>query len=131
MSSRLIHRTEPTETQAPADHDRSPYENLHCRQLRESPPKSSPGAAKKLPCARALYSFKGERPDELTFSKGVSLRLLRRVNAEWLEGELDSRIGIFPANYVTIEVGLPSGKADSDLANSGLPYARALHDFPG
>lgn len=131
MSSRLIHRTEPTETLAQVDHGPSPYENLHCRQLRESPPKSSPVAAKKLPCARALYSFKGERPDELTFSKGVSLRLLRRVNAEWLEGELDSRIGIFPANYVTIEVGLPSGKADSDLANSGLPYARALHDFPG
>ena len=131
MSSRVIHRTEPTETLPPADHGPSPYENLHCRQLRESPPKSSPGAAKKLPCARALYSFKGERPDELTFAKGVSLRLLRRVNAEWLEGELDSRIGIFPANYVAIEVGLPSGKADSDLANSGLPYARALHDFPG
>ena len=132
MSSKQIHRAEPKDALTTAEHGPSPHENLHYRQqLRESSTKSSPGAAKKLPCARALYSFKGERPDELTFSKGVSLRLLRRVNAEWLEGELDSRIGIFPANYVTIEVGLPSGKADSDLANSGRPYARALHDFSG
>ena len=132
MSSRPSHGAEPTDASTPAEEGPSPYENRHCRQqMRENSSASSLGAAKKFPCARALYSFKGERPDELTFSKGVSLRLLRRVNAEWLEGELDSRIGIFPANYVTIEVGLPSGKADSDLANSGRPYARALHDFPG
>ena len=132
MSSSTSHRAEPTDAPPPSDEHPSVYENIHSRQrLRESSPRSSPGAVKKLPCARALYSFKGERLDELTFSKGVSIRLLRRVNAEWLEGELDSRIGIFPANYVTIEVGLPSGKADSDLANSGSPYARALHDFPG
>ena len=92
----------------------------------------SPGEKqRKKPCARALYSFKGERQDELTFSKGVSILLIRRVNADWLEGELDGKIGIFPANYVTIEVGLPSGKGGSDLANSGHPYARALHDFQG
>lgn len=110
---------------------RSSSNSKNTRQEGHSSSNSPGEKQRKTPCARALYSFKAERDDELTFSKGVSIRLIRRVNAEWLEGELDGKIGIFPANYVTIEVGLPSGKGGSELANSGHPYARALHDFQG
>lgn len=34
------------------------------------------------------------------------IQLKRRVNEEWLEGEIDGRTGIFPANFVRIEVPL-------------------------
>ena len=61
MLSRQIHGAEPTDALTTAKHGPSPHENLHCcQQLRESSPKSSPRAAKKLPCARALYTDKIE-----------------------------------------------------------------------
>ena len=107
------------------------YENIYKKKNSGTTQSSPVDKSRKRPCARALFSFKAERPDELPFSKGVSILLIRRVNADWLEGQLGDRIGIFPAEYVKIEVGLPSAKEDSELANSGLPYARALHKFSG
>ena len=63
-----------------------------------------------MPCARALFSFEGQSKHELNFSAGVSILLLRRIDENWLEGQLDGKVGIFPANYVKIELGSPSGK---------------------
>ena len=82
------------------------------------------------PCARALQSFNGQGPHELTFDAGVSILLLRRVDENWLEGKLQGRIGIFPAKSVRVEVGSPSLAQESALARSGRPYAVALQHFP-
>jgi len=98
-------------------------------------PRNSPtvnGVSRKVqPCARALYTFNGEKKDELSFSEGVKIRLLKRVDDNWLEGELNGNIGIFPQQFVKIEVGLPSKDGESVLAGSGKPYARALCNFHG
>jgi hypothetical protein len=64
----------------------------------------------KMPCARALYGFEGQSAHELNFSPGVSIKLLRRVDENWLEGKLEEKVGIFPASHVCIEVGSPSGE---------------------
>ena len=64
----------------------------------------------RVPCARALHGFQGQGDHELNFSAGVSILLLRRIDENWLEGKLDGKIGIFPANYVKVEVGSPTGK---------------------
>lgn len=98
-------------------------------------PRNSPkvnGINRKVqPCARALYTFNGEKKDELSFSEGVKIRLLKRIDDNWLEGELNGNIGIFPQQFVKIEVGLPSKDGESVLAGSGKPYARALCNFHG
>ena len=65
-----------------------------------------------MPCARALHGFEGQGTHELSFSAGVSILLLRRIDENWLEGKLDGKVGIFPANYVKIQLGSPSGKVD-------------------
>ncbi len=88
-------------------------------------------AGRQMPCARALYSFDGQGEHELTFSAGMSLLLLRRVDENWLEGELGGKIGIFPASHVHIELGCPSLAHENDLAGSGKPYAIALYTFSG
>ncbi len=62
-----------------------------------------------MPCARALYRFRGQSAHELNFSAGVSILLLRRIDENWLEGKLEGQVGIFPASHVKIEVGSPSG----------------------
>ncbi len=88
-------------------------------------------SSRQIPCARAVYSFDGEAEHELSFSVGMSLHLLRRVDENWLEGELAGRIGIFPASHVHIELGSPSLARENDLAGSGKPYALALFTFSG
>lgn len=84
-----------------------------------------------MPCARALFGFSGESDHELSFGVGVSILLLRRIDENWLEGQLDGKIGIFPANHVTIELGNPSLARESALASCGKPYAIALQQFSG
>ena len=68
-----------------------------------------------VPCARALHDFKGQAEHELNFSAGVSIRLMRRIDENWLEGKLDGKIGIFPANHVKIEAGSPTGKKSGEI----------------
>ena len=70
---------------------------------------------KPIPCARALHGFEGQSTHELSFSAGVSILLLRRIDENWLEGKLDGKVGIFPANYVKIQLGSPSGKYDRSI----------------
>ena len=90
------------------------------------------GAGERLmPCARAKFEFRAKSDVELSFSAGVSVRLLRRVDENWLEGELEGKVGIFPASYVDIELGTPSKARERELASSGRPYAVGLFDFTG
>ena len=37
---------------------------------------------------------------EVSFNKGDIIFIRRQVDNNWLEGELNGRIGIFPANYI-------------------------------
>ncbi|CAI8019793.1 Dynamin-binding protein [Geodia barretti] len=89
------------------------------------------GGDRLMPCARAKFEFQAKSDVELSFSAGVSVRLLRRIDDNWLEGELEGRVGIFPASYVEIELGTPSKARESSLASSGRPYAIGLFEFSG
>ena len=89
------------------------------------------GGERLMPCARAKFEFRANSEQELGFGAGVSLRLLRRIDDNWLEGELEGKVGIFPASYVEIELGMPSLARERELARSGRPYAIGLFDFPG
>ncbi|KAK7077034.1 E3 ubiquitin-protein ligase sh3rf3 [Halocaridina rubra] len=58
-----------------------------------------------IPLCKALYDFKmtnDEERDCLTFSKGEIITVLRRVDENWAEGKLGSRIGIFPLSFVDL-----------------------------
>ncbi|XP_032372893.1 vinexin isoform X6 [Etheostoma spectabile] len=52
--------------------------------------------------AVALFNFSGDLPVELSFRKGETINITRRVDEMWLEGRISgtSRSGIFPASYV-------------------------------
>jgi hypothetical protein len=39
---------------------------------------------------------------ELSFKKGDILLVLRRINDDWLEGEYEGLVGIFPLNHVEL-----------------------------
>ncbi|XP_062991699.1 sorbin and SH3 domain-containing protein 2 isoform X3 [Elgaria multicarinata webbii] len=53
----------------------------------------------RLP-ARAVYDFKAQTAKELSFKKGDTVYILRKVDQNWYEGEHYGRVGIFPISYV-------------------------------
>ncbi|XP_062349551.1 sorbin and SH3 domain-containing protein 2 isoform X13 [Cinclus cinclus] len=53
----------------------------------------------KLP-ARAVYDFKAQTSKELSFKKGDTVYILRKIDQNWYEGEHHGRVGIFPISYV-------------------------------
>nr|CAL37534.1 hypothetical protein [synthetic construct] len=53
----------------------------------------------KLP-AKAVYDFKAQTSEELSFKKGDTVYILRKIDQNWYEGEHHGRVGIFPISYV-------------------------------
>ncbi|XP_042892569.1 E3 ubiquitin-protein ligase SH3RF1-like isoform X4 [Penaeus japonicus] len=91
-----------------------------------------------IPQCKALYDFKmtnDEERDCLTFNKGDIITVLRRVDENWAEGKLNSRIGIFPLSFVdlnsaakalmklslkhSLEIVSPTDEPSSHSGNSG------------
>ncbi|XP_071795699.1 dynamin-binding protein-like isoform X1 [Asterias amurensis] len=63
----------------------------------------------ETPWARALFPFAAENPGEISFIDGDRITLLRKIDDNWLEGEIGGSSGIFPSNYVQIQVDVPEG----------------------
>ncbi|XP_075688448.1 neutrophil cytosol factor 4 [Rhinoderma darwinii] len=62
------------------------------------------------PRAEALFDFKGNANQELSFKSGELIYLLSRVNQNWLEGSTADGVGIFPQSFVRIIKDLPDEK---------------------
>ncbi|XP_031562660.1 dynamin-binding protein-like [Actinia tenebrosa] len=107
----------------------------HCSQdIYEVPPRA---------CATSIYPFVGESDSELTFKEGEVIFLRKRAGSQWLEGELDGNVGLFPASFVDVEIDLPpeeqnAGQTNNDHAKTVQPQkilwrqgnrARALYHF--
>jgi len=65
------------------------------------------GESGVTPYARALFPFSGESAGELTFDTNDIVTLIQHVDQNWIEGEIDGNIGLFPANFVEIVVDCP------------------------
>ncbi|XP_076840862.1 neutrophil cytosol factor 2 isoform X2 [Brachyhypopomus gauderio] len=48
----------------------------------------------------ALFSYEPSTPEDLEFREGDVITVLSRINDEWLEGECNGKIGIFPSSFV-------------------------------
>ncbi|CAK1545599.1 unnamed protein product [Leptosia nina] len=76
------------------------------------------------PHAIALFDYFTDHSEDLYFSAGSKIILVRRVNDEWMYGKLKSGAeGVFPSNFVEVKVPLPSD------GNTSLGTALALYDF--
>ncbi|XP_047511927.1 uncharacterized protein LOC125054210 [Pieris napi] len=74
------------------------------------------------PYAVALFDYFTGHSEDLYFSAGTKIILVRRVNEEWLHGKLETGAdGLFPSNYVEIKVPLN----DSSIMGTAV----ALYDF--
>ncbi|NP_001086532.1 SH3 domain-containing YSC84-like protein 1 [Xenopus laevis] len=70
------------------------------------PSHSVPDRSSRGDCvvATALYPFEGQHSGDLPFQAGDKITVLTKTNSQydWWEGKLKGNIGIFPANYVSV-----------------------------
>ncbi|XP_060806193.1 E3 ubiquitin-protein ligase SH3RF1 isoform X2 [Amyelois transitella] len=71
------------------------------------------------PHARALYDYISKEPCDLSFKKGETVLLQKKLDPFWYQGECSGRTGMFPITYVQVVVPLPSPTA----------LCKALYDF--
>ncbi|XP_012580341.1 PREDICTED: sorbin and SH3 domain-containing protein 2 isoform X6 [Condylura cristata] len=77
------------------------YSSSTLTDLGRSTPRERRGTPEKekLP-AKAVYDFKAQTSKELSFKKGDTIYILRKIDQNWYEGEHHGRVGIFPISYV-------------------------------
>ncbi|KAK4319618.1 hypothetical protein Pmani_009460 [Petrolisthes manimaculis] len=56
------------------------------------------------PYSRAIFSFRAQYPNELTFKKGDIIHLIRHIDSHWTLGKVGDNMGIFPTSYVDVIV---------------------------
>ncbi|XP_034044060.1 neutrophil cytosol factor 4 isoform X2 [Thalassophryne amazonica] len=66
------------------------------------------------PRAEVMFDFRGSSKLELNLKRGEVIFLLRRVNADWLEGTVNNQTGIFPESFVKIIKPLPESDLDEE-----------------
>ena len=50
------------------------------------------------------YDYQAQYSDELSLCEGQIVYLVKRVNSEWIQGEIAGRVGIFPASFINVIV---------------------------
>ncbi|KAJ4161335.1 Protein ysc84 [Fusarium oxysporum] len=55
--------------------------------------------------AVAVYNFDADQPGDLGFKKGDVITVLKRTESDndWWTGQIGTRTGIFPSNYVKMK----------------------------
>ncbi|KAJ8941251.1 hypothetical protein NQ314_010449 [Rhamnusium bicolor] len=82
-----------------------------------SPPKES--SEVEIPYGIALYDYQATDPSDLSFQANDVIILMRYINNEWLYGRVLDKEGMFPANFIDIQV--PLVEHDNTV--------KALYDF--
>lgn len=86
-----------------ASTDSLPEEKQASTTSAQSLPSSSSSSASAIlgiEKVRAIYAFSGENDDELSFSPGDVIVVVKRIDDGWSVGNLNGRMGMFPVNYV-------------------------------
>ncbi|XP_017769152.1 PREDICTED: SH3 domain-containing protein 19 [Nicrophorus vespilloides] len=83
------------------------------------PPPSPPKEISEFvsPFGIALFNYTSTQNEDLSFETNDIVYILRKVNDEWLYGRVDDREGMFPANFVDVQVPLED------------EYVTALYEF--
>lgn len=55
--------------------------------------------------AKALYTYTGGNPDELSFAEGDTVNVVEQIDSEWWQTEQGGMIFISPAAYLELVQG--------------------------
>ncbi|CAG8532218.1 13156_t:CDS:10, partial [Dentiscutata heterogama] len=78
--------------------------------------------------AKVEYDYQAKEADELSLDKGDVVTVIEQVDQGWWKGDLNGKIGMFPANHVKlIEVpSKPDGEEDAENAENQSHLPRKL-----
>lgn len=48
----------------------------------------------------AIHDYSSENREDLSFKSGDEIKIVERINADWLMGECNGKRGLFPASFV-------------------------------
>ncbi|XP_047508020.1 E3 ubiquitin-protein ligase SH3RF1 isoform X3 [Pieris napi] len=71
------------------------------------------------PHGRAMYDYISKEPGDLSFKKGETILLQKKLDPFWYHGECSGRSGVFPITYLQVIVPLAAAPA----------LCKALYDF--
>lgn len=67
------------------------------------------------------FSFDARSDDELTLIEGDIVSVLGRADYKgWWKGQLENKVGVFPANYVELIEEKDTAREEKDHNHSGL-----------
>ncbi|XP_071984161.1 GRB2-related adapter protein 2 [Engystomops pustulosus] len=69
-------------------------------QQEESPQPQASSLPRRTRLVKALYDFKAQESDELSFQANDTIEVLEASNDSWWMGKLGQKTGLFPTNYV-------------------------------
>lgn len=77
------------------------YPNLHGYKSNSAAPSAAFGGPMVV---TAIHPFTGQQPGDLSFNVGDKITVTTKTDSQydWWEGQLHGRVGIFPANFVSI-----------------------------
>ena len=72
-------------------------------------PKSDEGESSDLGLGhcKALFDYNSGVADDLRFNAGDVIKISKKIGEEWFEGEVNGRVGMFPAAYVEMVKDIP------------------------
>ncbi|KAJ3101642.1 hypothetical protein HDU96_009914 [Phlyctochytrium bullatum] len=84
-----------------------------------------------------IYPYQAAKNDEISFTEGHIIRVVRKVHGGWWEGQLDQRVGWFPANHVmtyvpvSVSGNMPSGSgsAQFEIDDQIGPFANTVEEL--
>ncbi|KAJ3184887.1 Rho guanine nucleotide exchange factor 7 [Gaertneriomyces sp. JEL0708] len=71
------------------------------------------------------YPYTADKNDELSFVEGQVIRVVRKVAGGWWEGQLDHRVGWFPANHVDKYSPTPDDIAEENIG----PFVNTMDEL--
>uniref|UniRef100_H3A0P6 Neutrophil cytosolic factor 2 n=1 Tax=Latimeria chalumnae TaxID=7897 RepID=H3A0P6_LATCH len=73
----------------------------HCSpDLTEGEDKENSPGQKSDTYVTAIFNYQSTAPEDLEFQEGDLITVLSKVNEDWLEGQCNGRVGVFPASFV-------------------------------
>ncbi|KAK2509673.1 hypothetical protein MC885_002633, partial [Smutsia gigantea] len=102
----------------------------HLRNRPNDPSHAEKPVDSSAPHAVILHDFPAEQVDDLNLTSGEIVYLLEKIDTDWYRGKCRNQTGIFPANYVKIDVPeAGNGKRVSSMSSHCVKSPRCVAQF--
>ena len=91
------------------------------------PPKPQPRTdVKQIQVVKALYSYKGQDSNELSFEEGDILYVLKKNDDNWWTCKCQDKEGLVPSNYVGDNTAVVDNPLHEASKRGNVPFVKEL-----